>query len=79
MKRSCILGWKAVALTVAGRAGPARAATPSEWPAGYLREHRKVPPDVWKLSGVGSASHCEACRARAANGSFRESEIRIPR
>jgi hypothetical protein len=50
----------------------------SEW---FLRKHRagEVPADVWKRPAIGSASNCTACHTQAANGSFSEREIRIPK
>ncbi|HQS32486.1 MAG: cytochrome C [Polaromonas sp. 39-63-203] len=52
--------------------------TRSAW---FLREHnaREVPPDTWKRASVGSPSNCVACHTQAAQGSFRERDIRIPK
>lgn len=52
--------------------------TKSAW---FLREHneREVPPAVWKRASVGSAANCAACHSKAAQGSFSEREIKIPR
>ena len=52
--------------------------TTSAW---FLRKHneREVPPAVWKRAAVGSAANCAACHSHAAQGSFSEREIRIPR
>lgn len=52
--------------------------TQSAW---FLREHhaREVPPAVWKRASVGSPANCAACHTQAAQGSFREREIRIPK
>ena len=52
--------------------------TQSAW---FVRKHneREVPPAVWKRAAVGSASNCAACHTQAAQGSFNEREIRIPK
>lgn len=48
--------------------------TRSAW---FVREHDEVEPATWRR--VKSASACEACHTGAAQGSFREREIRLPR
>lgn len=45
----------------------------------FVREHDEVDPAVWKRRAVGSASNCAACHVNAAQGSFSEREIRIPK
>jgi hypothetical protein len=45
----------------------------------FVREHREVPPDAWKLPKVGSPSQCNACHADAEQGTFSERNVRIPR
>lgn len=52
--------------------------TQSTW---FLKEHgqREIPPAVWKRAAVGSASNCTACHTKAAQGSFNEHDIKIPR
>jgi mono/diheme cytochrome c family protein len=52
--------------------------TQSAW---FLRKHneREVPAGVWKRVSVGGASNCVACHAQAAQGSFSERDIRIPK
>jgi Dihaem cytochrome c len=52
--------------------------TKSAW---FIRKHneREVPVDVWKRVAVGSASNCAACHTQAAQGSFNERDIRIPK
>ena len=45
----------------------------------FVREHREVPPDVWKLPKVGSPANCNACHADAERGEFSERNLRIPR
>jgi mono/diheme cytochrome c family protein len=52
--------------------------TQSAW---FLREHNahEVAPAVWKRAAVGSPANCAACHTQAAQGSFREREIRIPK
>jgi cytochrome c553 len=49
--------------------------TRSTW---FVREHDEVAPSVWKLASVKSAANCAACHTQAAEGSYREREIRIP-
>ena len=52
--------------------------TQSNW---FLQKHRpgEVPADAWKRASVGSAANCGACHRNAAQGSFNEREIRIPK
>jgi mono/diheme cytochrome c family protein len=52
--------------------------TKSVW---FIRKHneREVSPAVWKRASVGSASNCIACHTNAAQGSFSEREIKIPK
>lgn len=52
--------------------------TKSAW---FLRKHneREVAPAVWKRASVGSASNCAACHSNAAQGSFSERDIKIPK
>ena len=59
-------------------APPQNRITQSAW---FLRKHnaREVAPEVWKRAAVGSAANCAACHTQAAQGSFSEREIRIPK
>lgn len=52
--------------------------TKSAW---FIRKHneREVSPAVWKRASVGSASNCIACHSNAAQGSFSERDIKIPK
>ena len=52
--------------------------TQSKW---FLQKHRpgEVPADAWKRAAVGSAANCAACHRNAAQGSFSEREISIPK
>lgn len=50
--------------------------TRSAW---FAREHREIPPDVWKRPAVRSAANCSACHARADQGRFSEHEVRFPK
>ncbi len=52
--------------------------TKSAW---FIRKHneREVSPAIWKRASVGSASNCIACHTNAAQGSFSEREIKIPK
>ena len=45
----------------------------------FVREHREVEPAAWKRPSIGSAANCAACHTRAAQGSFSEHDIQIPR
>jgi hypothetical protein len=45
----------------------------------FVREHREVSPDVWKLPKVGSPANCNACHGDAEQGTFSERNVRIPR
>lgn len=50
----------------------------SDW---FLRKHRagEVAPEVWTRPAVGSPSNCAACHPKAAQGSFNERDIKIPK
>ncbi|MGE5093942.1 MAG: diheme cytochrome c [Betaproteobacteria bacterium] len=50
--------------------------TRSAW---YIRKHDEVRADVWKRAAVRGPSNCSACHPNAAEGSFNEHDIRIPR
>ena len=45
----------------------------------FVREHHEVAATTWKRPAIGSAANCAACHGNAAEGSFSEREIRIPR
>lgn len=49
--------------------------------AWFLRKHNaeEVPTAVWKRTAIGSAANCVACHGKAAQGSFSERDIKIPR
>jgi mono/diheme cytochrome c family protein len=47
--------------------------------AWFVHEHDEVPASAWQRKSIGSASNCAACHVNAAQGSFSEREIRIPR
>ncbi len=49
--------------------------TQANW---FVREHRKVPPEVWKLPSVKSVAQCAACHVGAEQGRFDEHELRSP-
>jgi mono/diheme cytochrome c family protein len=44
----------------------------------FVREHREVPPEVWKLPSVKSASQCAACHTGAEQGRLDEHALRAP-
>lgn len=50
--------------------------TLSDW---FVREHRKVPPELWRHSSVRSAAQCNACHTQADHGRFGERQLRLPR
>ena len=50
--------------------------TTSAW---FVREHREVPAAVWTRAAVGNKANCIACHSKAAEGSFNERDIRVPR
>jgi hypothetical protein len=47
----------------------------SDW---FVREHRRVAPEVWRLPSVQSSAQCNACHAQAEQASFSERELRTP-
>jgi len=44
----------------------------------FKREHREIPKKMVTQAEVKSFSNCTACHTKAASGSYREREIRIP-
>lgn len=50
--------------------------TTTRW---FKGEHDDVTGAQWRLEAVGSPANCGACHQRAAEGSFRERDIRIPK
>jgi hypothetical protein len=60
----------------ASQAAPDDRITRTAW---FQREHDEVSRDVWSRASVKSASNCAACHANAAQGSFNEHDIHIPR
>jgi len=57
--------------------GGAIATRISETP-NFIREHREVPQKMVTQPEVKSFANCAACHTKAASGSYREREIRIP-
>lgn len=49
--------------------------TRSDW---FVREHRKVSDEVWRLASVQSPAHCAACHTQAEQGRFSERELQKP-
>jgi Dihaem cytochrome c len=49
--------------------------TRSDW---FVREHRQVPPEVWRLASVQSPAQCSACHSKADQGRFGERELKRP-
>lgn len=45
----------------------------------FQREHREVSAASWKHPDVKSPANCAACHTLAAQGDFRERNIRVPR
>lgn len=60
----------------AAEAPPEDRITKGRW---FIREHDEVAADVWKRPAIKSAANCAACHTQAAEGSFRERDIRIPK
>lgn len=50
--------------------------TDASW---FARKHREVGNDVWKRTGIKSASNCIACHGGAERGDFNEQAVRIPK
>jgi mono/diheme cytochrome c family protein len=50
--------------------------TRSAW---FIRKHREVSTNTWKLPAIKTASNCAACHTRANQGDFDEDYVRIPR
>ncbi len=46
--------------------------------AWFVREHRKVDPEVWKHKSVKSAANCAACHSKAEQGDYSERSIAYP-
>jgi hypothetical protein len=44
----------------------------------FRGEHDEIARPTWASTAVGSPANCDACHTRAAEGSFRERDIRIP-
>jgi len=55
---------------------PPERITTTRW---FKGEHDDVTEAQWRLAAVGSPANCSACHQRAAEGSFRERDIRIPK
>ncbi len=47
--------------------------------ADFLRKHREIAATTWSKATVKSPANCAACHADAADGTFRERNVRIPR
>ncbi|MBM3387139.1 MAG: cytochrome C [Betaproteobacteria bacterium] len=47
----------------------------SDW---FVREHRKVAPELWRHHSVRSPAQCSACHTQADQGRFGERELRLP-
>lgn len=45
----------------------------------FIREHDEVSAATWKRPSIKNASNCAACHTKAAEGDYRERNIRIPR
>lgn len=50
--------------------------TETRW---FLREHRKVSPEVWRKPPVGSPANCAACHPAAERGEYDDDTVRLPR
>ncbi|MDO9074849.1 MAG: diheme cytochrome c [Rubrivivax sp.] len=60
----------------ASEAPPEDRITRGSW---FVREHREVSPQTWKLAAVKSPSNCAACHRSAEQGNYSERDIAIPR
>lgn len=49
--------------------------TQSDW---FVRKHRKVTREVWRLPSVQGPTQCAACHAQAEQGRFDEHDLRRP-
>ncbi len=49
--------------------------TRSDW---FVREHRQVAPEVWRLASVQSPAQCSACHTQAEQGRFGERGLQQP-
>lgn len=58
-----------------GATGEPPRITQSRW---FLREHGRLDKTIWRSPAVRSPANCEACHPQAAQGSYREREIRLP-
>ncbi len=47
----------------------------SDW---FVRKHRRISSEVWRLPSVKSPAHCAACHTQADQGRFDERELRTP-
>ncbi len=47
----------------------------SNW---FVREHRRVAPEVWRHASVKSPAQCTACHTQADQGRFDERDLRLP-
>lgn len=47
----------------------------SDW---FVREHRRVSSEVWRLPSVQSPSQCTACHTQAVRGRFDERDLHMP-
>lgn len=45
----------------------------------FVHEHDEVAASTWKRDSIRSASNCEACHTRAAQGDFEDESLRIPK
>ena len=56
-------------------APPENRITRSKW---FVRKHREIRPDVWRLDSVKSAANCAACHTGAERGSFDDDNLKFP-
>lgn len=47
----------------------------SDW---FVRKHRRVDPEIWRLASVKSPAQCTACHIQADQGRFDEHDLRTP-
>lgn len=49
--------------------------TRAEW---FVRKHREIAPQIWKLPSVKSAANCAACHTGAEQGRFDDDNLKVP-
>lgn len=66
--------WK-IARSVPAHAAPLRITETGYW----QRKHRDIPDAVWRRPDVGGKGNCAACHLDAAEGTFEDGAMRVPK